>query len=109
MDETDIDILVALMDTPNLTATDIARKLYSPPNTGQLRKKDSFIRYRLGSLEALGLVRKRKGITHTTYMVPLEDMTKGTVSIKVNGCEEMELGEGILIPGQECNRLILIP
>ena len=109
MDETDVEILKVLMDHPDITATVLAMELFSPKNDLETRKKDAFLRYRLATLESYGLIKVSKESGKNRYRVPLESMSIGKVTIRIEGCdEEVEIGNGLYIPNGECNRLILL-
>jgi repressor of nif and glnA expression len=109
MDETDVEILKVLMDSPNISASEIAHTMFLPKNDLVLRKKESFLRYRLAVLESFGLVKKVIEGKVNRYRVPLETMSMGTVRLTIDGCEEeVELGTCLYIPNGEYNRLILL-
>lgn len=56
MDDTDIKILDCLTKQNGLTTSDIAKDLFSPPNSKNLRRCDNIVRYRLRRLEKLKAV-----------------------------------------------------
>jgi len=109
MDETDVEILKVLMDRPGLTGSGVAKAVFDPKSDLELRKKDSFVRYRLAVLESYGLVKKTMVKRKSCYRVPLEDITLGKVTVTIPGCDEpVEVGNCLYMANGECNRLILL-
>lgn len=119
MDETDRDIILALLDREQ-TAHQLAKTLYKTTDVWELRRHYSFLRYRLGRLAEDGLVRKRVRKRRapvvgerqgSTYYVPLEDMASGKAKLVIEngtGTTTLDVGQVLVTETKDGDRRILI-
>lgn len=106
MDEKDRDIILSLLDGDK-TIHQLSRTLFKTEDQWELRKHNSFLRYRLGRLEQDGLVRRQGKSFH----VPREDMTIGKARLIIdNGREriELEMGKILVTEKKDGDRQILL-
>ena len=97
MDTVDVKIVTALLDKER-SPHELAKVLYPGSDDWELRKKASFLRYRLGRLAKDGLVRQ----TGRAYRVPLEEMIMGSAKLLVkNGSESFSLDFGKVLVTQD--------
>lgn len=121
MDETDRDIIESLLDREQ-SIHELAKTLFKTTDRQVLRKRYTFLRYRIGRLAEDGLIRKRKDTGRTTrrgesvgravYYVPLEDMIYGKARLLVdNGTAniiELELGKVLVTEKDGEQRVLLL-
>ena len=110
MDETDRDIIEALLDREQ-SAHELAKAMFKTTDRHELRKRYTFLKYRLGRLAEDGLVRRRD-YKPAKYYVPLEDLTYGKAKIVVNNGSqviELQLGKVLVVEKEgEVTRVLLL-
>jgi hypothetical protein len=99
LDDIDIGILAFLSDVPNSTTTAISKALFKPPYN--IRKLDSFIRYRMQRLasEKVVSVTKKKRKFH--YNIDGSKVFFGEGILKMNGVGEIDMGYFVIIKKED--------
>lgn len=95
LDDIDIGILAFLSDVPNSTTTDISKALFKPPYN--IRKLDSFIRYRVSRLVVEKIVAQTKKQRKFHYSVDADKVLFGDGVLKMNGIGEVDMGYFIVV------------
>lgn len=95
LDDIDIGILAFLTDVPNSTTTEISKALFKPPYN--IRKLDSFIRYRLKRLIEEKIVASTKKERKLRYTVDETKVFFGEGILRMNGIGEVDMQYCILI------------
>jgi DNA-binding Lrp family transcriptional regulator len=95
LDDIDIGILAFLTDMPDKTTFDIAKALFKPPYN--LRKLDSFIRYRVKRLIEEGVLKQMKRERKLHYAVDEGKVFFGEGVLKMNGVGEVDMGYFVVV------------
>lgn len=95
LDDVDIGILAFLTDVPNSTTTDISKALFKKPYN--IRKLDSFIRYRLKRLIEEQIVSSTKQKRKLHFTIDESKVFFGEGILRMNGIGEVDMGYFILI------------
>lgn len=90
LDDIDIGILAFLSDVPDSTTTEISKALFKPPYN--IRKLDSFIRYRMKRFVEEELVVAYKKERKYHYCVNKERVIFGDGILRMNGHGEVNIG-----------------
>lgn len=108
MDAVDRDIILSLLEAEK-SVHQLSKAIFKTEDQHELRKHNSFMRYRLGRLAQDGLVRRRDG-RHAVYYVPREDMLYGTARLMIdNGESSIELKMGkVLVTEKDGDKRILL-
>ncbi len=95
LDDVDIDILSFLTDQPNSTTSDIAKALFKKPYN--LRKLDSFVRYRIKRFIEEGVVRQTTKQRKNIYTVDDKQVFFGNGILEMNGFGKIDMGYFIVV------------
>jgi hypothetical protein len=95
LDDYDIGILTFLSDTPGSTTSEIGNALWIVPFN--LRKVDTFIRYRLQRLEAEGVVTHAIKARKKRYTVDPGKVLFGDGVLKMDGLGQVSIGYFIVV------------
>lgn len=95
LDDVDIGILAFLSDVPESTTTEIVRALFKPPFN--IRKLDSFIRYRLNRFVAEGIIKQSRKNRKMIYNVGADKVFFGEGVLQMNGVGDVDMGYFIVV------------
>jgi hypothetical protein len=95
LDDVDIGILAFLSDMPDSTTTEISKALFKPPYN--IRKLDSFIRYRMKRFVEEQLVFANKKERKYHYSINEERVIFGDGILRMNGQGDIDIGYFVVL------------
>lgn len=99
LDDVDVGILAFLSDVPDSTTTDMVKALFKPPYN--IRKLDSFIRYRVNRLLGEGVLLRKKKERKFSYSVDEAKVFFGKGILHMDGVGEVEMGYMIVVKKED--------
>lgn len=95
LDDIDIGVLAFLSDVPDSTTTEISKALFKPPYN--IRKLDSFIRYRLKRFIEEQIVVSHKKERKYRYSVDADKVLFGDGILRMNGVGDIDIGYFVVV------------
>lgn len=95
LDDIDIGVLAFLSDVPESTTTEISKALFKPPYN--IRKLDSFIRYRLKRFIEEQIIVSHKKDRKYRYSVDADKVLFGDGILRMNGVGDIDIGYFVVV------------